>query len=122
MGHILVDLDGTLARYEGWNDGVIGAPIPAMVERVKQWLAEGKEVRIFTARVTLDPTKYSAESGRFADDEFVAEATAAIQDWCEFHIGARLAVTNVKDFDMLELYDDRAFRVEKNTGRIVGET
>ena len=42
-GWIGVDLDGTLAHYEGWK-GIehIGAPVPAMLERVKNWLAEGK--------------------------------------------------------------------------------
>lgn len=50
-GWIGVDLDGTLAHYDGWKGPEhIGAPIPAMVERVKAWLAEGKEVRISTAR------------------------------------------------------------------------
>lgn len=36
-GWIGVDLDGTLAHYEGWK-GVehIGEPIPAMVERIWQ--------------------------------------------------------------------------------------
>src|SRR5690349_18780615 len=50
-GWIGVDLDGTLAEYHGWK-GVehIGPPIPEMVARVKQWLAEGRDVRIFTAR------------------------------------------------------------------------
>ena len=47
-----MDLDGTLAHYEGWN-GVnhIGAPLAPMVERVKKWLAAGKTVKIFTARM-----------------------------------------------------------------------
>ena len=116
-----VDLDGTLAQYDGWNDGAIGAPIPAMVERVRGWLAEGKDVRIFTARVGLQPDAFSVESQRYADAEFVAAETTKIQDWCEQHIGVRLPVTNVKDFGMVALYDDRAFRVEKNTGRIIGD-
>jgi len=50
-GWIGVDFDCTLAEYHGWNGGELGPPIPAMVERVKAWLAEGREVRIFTARV-----------------------------------------------------------------------
>ena len=51
-GWIGVDLDGTLAEYNGWQGPAnIGAPIPAMVERVKAWLEEGRDVRIFTARV-----------------------------------------------------------------------
>lgn len=42
-GWYAVDLDGTLAHYDHWrgNDHV-GEPIPRMLARVKQWLAEGK--------------------------------------------------------------------------------
>ena len=40
-GWIGVDLDGTLAKYSTWNNGQIGDPIPAMVERVKKWLLLG---------------------------------------------------------------------------------
>lgn len=39
-GWIGVDLDGTLAEYHGWGNGEIGDPVPAMLERVKKWLAE----------------------------------------------------------------------------------
>lgn len=36
-----VDLDGTLAHYEGWKGTEhIGAPIWPMVERIKLWLNE----------------------------------------------------------------------------------
>lgn len=118
-GWIAVDLDGTLARYEGWKNGEIGEPIPAMVERVRHWLFEGKEVRIFTARVGIQPGAYSLESKRFADAEFVAEETAKVQDWCEKYIGTRLPVTNVKDFSCIEIWDDRAVQVIPNTGKPV---
>lgn len=97
-----MDLDATLAHYEGWNNGVIGPPIPRMVERVKQWLAEGWDVRIFTARVC---------DGQPDDD---------IREWCKRHIGQELPVTCRKDFELVALYDDRAFRVAKNTGEILG--
>jgi hypothetical protein len=102
-GWIGVDLDGTLAKYDGWK-GVqhIGEPIPAMVARVKAWRAAGREVRIFTARVF----------GRGAD-----EATAPIVAWCIQHLGEALPVTNVKDFGMIELWDDRAVQIIPNTGR-----
>ena len=33
-GWIGVDFDGTLATYNGWNDGKLGEPIPLMVDRV----------------------------------------------------------------------------------------
>ena len=102
-GWIGVDLDGTLAEYHGWR-GVehIGPPVPAMLARVKRWLAEGRDVRIFTARV----------SGAERQD-----ALLAILEWCEEHIGRPLPVTCVKDYGMLELWDDRAVQVEPNTGR-----
>lgn len=102
QGWIGVDLDGTLARYDGWR-GIehIGEPVPAMVDRVKAWLAEGRDVRIFTARVSGDDA---------------AKAADFIFDWCVVHIGQPLAITNQKDFAMVELWDDRAVQVEINTG------
>lgn len=109
-GWIGVDLDGTLARYDGWR-GIdhIGEPIPLMVERVKRWLAEGREVRIFTARVAVPR------------DE--AEARMFIAEWCRRHIGEVLPITNVKDLAMAELWDDRAVSVGLNTGmRLDGRT
>ncbi|MGH2940340.1 MAG: hypothetical protein ACRDPE_19715 [Solirubrobacterales bacterium] len=106
-GWIGVDLDGTLAEYDHWEGAtVLGAPIPAMVERVKGWLEEGWEVRIFTARAF-------PEVGRENHDEVIA----AIEDWCQEHVGHVMPVTCVKDFGMAELWDDRAVAVEANTGR-----
>ena len=65
-----VDLDGTLAEYHGWVSPThIGAPIPKMLYRVGRWLAEGKEVRIMTARV------HPNNPGR-------AESMTAIYIWC----------------------------------------
>lgn len=116
-GWIAVDLDGTLAHYDQWRGADhIGDPVPAMLARVKAWLAEGKEVRIFTARVDggiAADKQGHPDAHLFRDPEKVR---AAIQDWCERHIGVRLAVTNVKDFAMVELWDDRAVRVVKNSG------
>lgn len=110
-GWIGVDLDGTLAHYGGWK-GVdhIGDPVPAMAERVRAWLEEGREVRIFTARIYAphDDEKRLAE---------VAEAAAHIASWCERHFGRALPITCTKDFGMIELWDDRAVQIELNTGR-----
>ena len=51
-GWIGVDLDGTLAEYDGWvGPQHIGKPVPLMVDRVKRMLDYGEDVRIFTARV-----------------------------------------------------------------------
>lgn len=105
-GWIGVDLDGTLAHYEGWNEGKIGAPIPKMLERVKRWLAEGKQVKIFTARVN-------------GWHDQIRTQEALIHEWCLLHLGQAIPITHCKDPAMIELWDDRAVQVEPNTGRRV---
>ena len=108
-GWIGVDFDGTLAHYHEWRGPLeFGEPIAPMVQRVMHWLREGYEVRVFTARVTEHP------------DNPVDEIIDAIQDWTEYHIGVRLPVTNKKDFDMIEAWDDRAIHVHPNSGIGVG--
>lgn len=107
-GWIGVDLDGTLAHWEKWGGNtVIGEPIVPMVERVKQWLREDKVVKIFTARVTT------------WDRQIDPAIEGAIRQWCQLHIGEKLEVTNIKDMDMIELWDDRCVQVERNTGEPV---
>jgi hypothetical protein len=102
---IACDLDGTLAEYTTWKgDTNIGKPIMPMVQRVKSWLDVGYDVRIFTARAA----------------HMTPEIRGAIERWCQEHIGQKLAITNVKDFQMIEIWDDRAIAVENNTGRILG--
>lgn len=106
-GWIGVDLDGTLAVYGGWQGLChIGTPVSAMVERIKAWLADGWEVRIFTARITSAP---GAGISEFAE---------ALEKWLrDAGLPHDLKVTNIKDFQMVELWDDRAVTVEANTGR-----
>jgi len=99
-GWIGVDLDGTLAHYDGWvGPDHIGEPIPEMLERVKGWIAQGITVKIFTARCS------------------VPEQVRPIRPWLEKHGIGGLEITNVKDFAMIELWDDRCVRVIENTGR-----
>ncbi len=106
-GWIGVDLDGTLAKFEFWA-GIhnIGEPIPLMVERIKQWLKLGIEVRIMTARVS-----YSDECDNYL-------ARTAIKKWLKKHDIPELRITNRKDFDMVALWDDRCVPIELNTGKI----
>ncbi len=144
-GWLAVDLDGTLAEYDKFRGhDHIGAPIPAMVERVKALIASGFEVRIFTARVA-DPTEWKCEkchdmgtawsrdywrdpatglAGRKissrACDCGAREPIDVVRDWVLAHIGLPLKVTNLKDQHMVELWDDRCVQVEKNTGRLLG--
>jgi hypothetical protein len=103
-GWIGVDLDGTIAYYDGWQGHAhIGAPIMPMVKRVREWLEHGREVRLFTARAGLP-------------EQELKEFRIAWAEFCDAHIGQTIAVTNVKDFRMEVLYDDRAVTVEFNTG------
>ena len=92
-----VDLDGTLARDLGRGDE-IGSPIEPMLLRVKRWIAEGRTVKIFTAR---------ASSPR---------QVAAIKEWLAAVGLPDLEVTNVKDQRMIELWDDRCVQVTTNLG------
>lgn len=95
-----VDLDGTLAYYNGWKGSAhIGEPIPKMVDRVIRWIKKGRNVKIFTARVSQPDYN-----------------DAVIQAWLEKVGIGRLPVTNVKDMHMIELWDDRCVQVVKNTG------
>lgn len=96
-----VDLDGTLAEYEGSTQGGrIGKPRDAMLAMVRELLANGDEVRIVTARV----------ASTVADRDWQAQQ---ITQWLVSHLGemARgVKITAEKDKDMLTLYDDRARR------------
>lgn len=98
-GWIGVDLDGTLAHYDGWGDGSIGEPIPLMMDRVIEWLKHDKTVKIFTARAS-DPHQVDL-----------------VKIWLQKHGLPNLEVTNVKDCAMIELWDDRAIQVIPNTGQ-----
>ena len=102
-GWIGVDLDGTLAEYAGWKGPEsIGKPIPAMVERVRGWLNDGKEVKLFTARACIP------------------EQLPPVRKWLDDLGFTSVQITNVKDFGMVELWDDRCVHVEINTGRVLG--
>ncbi len=96
-----VDLDGTLAEVGRDNLGEIGKPITKMMNRVKKWLEDGEyEVRIFTARAG-DTTQENK-----------------IKKWLKDNDLPGLVITNLKDRDMLAMWDDKAVRVERNSGEI----
>ena len=99
-----VDLDGTLAV---WGPGAsldrIGPPVPDMLSYVRRMKENGMRVKIFTARAG-DPKQIPK-----------------IQKWLEKNGLSGLEITNVKDYNMERLYDDRAVQVEANTGRIISD-
>lgn len=94
-GWIGVDLDGTLAHYDHYRgENHVGAPVDAMVKRVRKWVDEGRDVRLFTAR----------------------KPHPAIRRWMKEHLGVVLPITNTKDPHMQCLYDDRVVQVKRNAG------
>jgi hypothetical protein len=98
-GWIGVDLDGTLAFYDGWKgEENIGYPISLMKGRVLDFIEKGLIVKIFTARA-------GSETG-----------IVAVKKWLKTNGFPDLEVTDKKDYGMIRLYDDRAVHVEENTG------
>lgn len=97
-----VDFDGCLAHYTEWKGDTVGEPIPLMVDRVKKWVAEGKNVKILTARTT-------------------SESHKNIDLWMDKHFKFRLNITNIKDSNMEVLWDDRCVQVDKNEGTSIVE-
>lgn len=121
-GWIGVDLDGTLAYYDHWRGPEhIGDPIPRMLERVKDWLAAGRDVRIFTARVDGGTVAISMGNSDGEQCRNVDAVEQHIQQWCLKHVGRTLPITCKKDYGMIELWDDRCVQVIPNTGLTIAD-
>ncbi|HXI72564.1 MAG TPA: hypothetical protein VNN22_19655 [Verrucomicrobiae bacterium] len=104
-----VDLDGTLAidtgnNRDGTGFGAIGSPIKPMLIRLKKWISEGKTVKIFTARASSP------------------KQVVMIRKWLLVRGLPDLEVTNVKDPQMVELWDDRCVQVMTNLGEPIEKT
>ena len=99
-----VDLDGTLAEAEPWRGfDYIGKPVPNMLKRVRVWIELGYKVKIVTARA-----------------QNPEDAIPPIKQWLTKYGLQTLEVTNCKDMDMIELWDDRCVQVVPNTGNPIG--
>ena len=94
---IAVDFDGTLAKRATRG---IGEPINTMWARVHRWRTQGYEVRIFTVRA------------------HTAAGVAAVKQWLRDNGLPQLEVTNVKAPGLIALWDDKAVRVQPDTGRV----
>ena len=133
------DLDGTLAKYDGWK-GIdhIGEPVKPMVDLIKKMHEDGKVVKILTARVApranieIRPNPYPTDHAvydavgrdneeRYSDIYRAPKWTACdfIYDWCLRNLGFLPEITHEKDHLMLELYDDRVKQVVPNEGLLV---
>jgi hydroxymethylpyrimidine pyrophosphatase-like HAD family hydrolase len=104
MKKIAVDLDGTLAHYKDGQYPEIGEPVEAMLTRVTNWLDDGHEVIIFTARASID--------GRNDIEQ--------IEHWLKKHGIGGLEITCIKTTDIDEFWDDKAVQVIPNTGQCIG--
>lgn len=103
---LAVDLDGTLAHYDGWKGiGSIGDPIKNIAEAIKSRKEAGWGVAIFTARVS-DPAEREA-------------AEESIWAWADHHNIEIDGITCIKHKHFVEFWDDRAIQVIKNTGEFV---
>ena len=114
MALIYLDLDGTVANFDGWKGfDHIGDPIPTMADKIRTWLARGDEVVIFTAR--------ACDFNVHGDAKFDLDAiVSTVQDWTEKHFGVRLKVTATKGpWDAC--YDDAINQVVRNTGKTLQE-
>jgi hypothetical protein len=128
------DLDGTLAKYDGWK-GIdhIGAPVAPMVKLIRQMHDEGKVVKIMTARVA-PKGKPEVKPNPYLENHWVIESPddmpwamhaeawtprEFIQDWCYKFLGFVPEIVYQKDHLMLELYDDRVKQVVPNEGWLV---
>ena len=127
------DLDGTLAKYDGWK-GIdsIGAPVAPMVKLIRQMHDEGKVVKIMTARVApkakpeTKPNPYRTGNWCIQEPDVQTWALEAewtplefIQEWCYRVLGFVPEIVYQKDHLMLELYDDRVKQVVPNEGWLV---
>jgi hypothetical protein len=116
---LAVDFDKTLAFYEDGDfekrgPEYAGAPIEEMVSKVKQAIADGAEVFIYTARVNP------------GDDSFVEALDATksylvIAEWCKKNLGQLLPITHEKSRRFSEFWDDRAKEVVPNHGVFITE-
>jgi hypothetical protein len=107
------DLDSTIAFYETWGDGSIGAPIRPMIRRMKHYLRTGRKIAIVTARVhpskSLEALEQRHKVRDFLNAQFGKDASDTIDIRCD------------KDPHMIALFDDRAEQVIPNKGILVRE-
>lgn len=93
---VAVDLDGVLAQYDTKERGlgVIGAPVPGMVELVKRLVGAGATVVVFTAR---------AGNSMGVD---------SVERWLARHGFPALEVTNLKSHRFSVYLDDQTVRFD----------
>lgn len=132
------DLDGTLAEYNGW-EGIdhIGNAVGPMLNLAKKMVADGKTIKIVTARVAPRPGREETKPNPYWDKFRYADphqgpakkypylmkkqwtARDFVTDWCVSYFGFVPEITHEKDGRMICLYDDRVKQVVPNRGVLV---
>lgn len=107
--HIALDFDKTLAYHESrWGVSRVGEPIPAMVEKVKEWLSKGYDITIFTVRMNRTGEALNEQIKMI--DDFLIKTGLPI-----------LPKTATKQHEFSHIIDDRAYHVDPNSG-IISDT
>jgi hypothetical protein len=105
-GYIAFDFSGTLAKHKDQTTDKFqpGEPVQNMVDVAKAFLQKGYRVKILTTHAKQP------------------ENIKTIQDWCVKNLGQKVEeVTNIKKRGMIQLWDDRAIRVDRDKGLPVHE-
>jgi hypothetical protein len=107
--HIALDFDGTLAYYDKWDGQFnnVGPAIPRMVANVKNWLAKGYKITIFTARLSHSHEETEA-------------SVKAIKQFLKDNGLPEFDITAVKMHYFTHFVDDKAYHVAKNSGIVEG--
>ena len=106
-----IDFDGTLAKeVEPYNPREAGPPISSTIKLVKQWMKDREKIVIFTSRVCS--TAHTITEIRYARKLITA--------WCRHYLGRSFPITAEKHPKAI-MYDNRAHRIETNTGKILAQ-
>lgn len=101
--NIYIDFDGTIATQKDGYQREIGEPIMPMIDRINKWIKQGHNITIFTARADYSDLMEKID----------------IEIFCVKHFGRVLPITAIKHHECDLYIDDKAIRVERNTGKLL---
>ncbi len=79
---VVFDLDGTLARYDGWKGvDIIGEPFYGAVDLIRRLLNSGIKVWIYTTRTNTDVNDVQAEGFHCEEGKEAEFLRKIVRDW-----------------------------------------
>lgn len=102
--NIYIDFDGTIVTQKDGYQREIGEPIMPMIDRINKWIKQGHNITIFTARAS-----------KWVDNFEKLD----IEMFCVKYFGRVLPITAIKHHECDLYIDDKAIRVERNTGKLL---